>query len=39
MTKLGKVEYIEPRDLWPDEAGDFTPWLATEKLNLRLSSF
>ncbi len=31
MTKLGKVEYIEPRDLWPDEAKDFTPWLATNE--------
>lgn len=31
MTKLGKVEYIEPRDLWPDEAKDFTPWLATDE--------
>lgn len=31
MTKLGKVQYIEPRDLWPDEARDFTPWLATNE--------
>ncbi|MBI5878994.1 MAG: DUF4268 domain-containing protein [Chloroflexi bacterium] len=27
--KLGKVETIEPRGLWPDEAKDFTPWLAS----------
>jgi hypothetical protein len=31
MMKLGKVEYIEPRELWPDESKDFTPWLATEE--------
>jgi len=31
MAKLGKIEYIEPRELWPDEAKDFTPWLATEE--------
>ncbi len=31
MNTLGKVEYIEPRDLWPDEAKDFTPWLATDE--------
>jgi hypothetical protein len=31
MTKLGKVEYIELRDLWPDEARNFTPWLAAEE--------
>ena len=32
--KLGKVDYIEPRDLWPDEARNFTPWLSTEGLEL-----
>ncbi len=26
---FGKVERIPPRDLWPDEARDFTPWLAS----------
>lgn len=29
MEKIGKVEYIEPREIWSDEAKDFTPWLAT----------
>jgi len=31
MMKLGKIEYIEPRELWPDESKNFTPWLATEE--------
>ncbi|MCG3158891.1 MAG: hypothetical protein DKINENOH_05538 [bacterium] len=30
MTKLGKVEHIAPRELWPDEARNFTPRLASE---------
>lgn len=25
---LGKLEYIDPKDLWPLEAKDFTPWLS-----------
>jgi hypothetical protein len=29
--QLGKVDLIEDlRTIWPDEARDFTPWLATE---------
>jgi len=31
MAKLGKVEYVELREIWPDEARNFTPWLATEE--------
>jgi Domain of unknown function (DUF4268) len=31
MAKLGRIEYVEPREIWPDEARDFTPWLATEE--------
>lgn len=29
--KFGKVERIAPRHLWPDEAKDFTPWLASKE--------
>ena len=25
---LGSIENVDPRSIWPDEAGDFTPWLA-----------
>jgi hypothetical protein len=25
---LGKLEHLDPRTLWKNEAGDFTPWLA-----------
>ena len=28
---LGKVEYVSVREIWPDEARDFTPWLGTEE--------
>ena len=27
---LGKIESVNPRDVWKDEARDFTPWLASE---------
>lgn len=28
VTFLGKLEPVDPRQVWPHEAGDFTPWLA-----------
>jgi len=28
MMGLGKIENVNPRDVWKDEARDFTPWLA-----------
>ena len=30
---LGRIEEVDLRQIWPDEAADFTPWLA-EHLNL-----
>ncbi len=30
MKKLGKLQRIDPRDVWITEAQDFTPWLAQE---------
>lgn len=29
--QLGKLEKVDLRDFWESEAGDFTPWLATEE--------
>lgn len=29
--KLGKIETVNIRDVWKDEARDFTPWLASEE--------
>ena len=26
--ELGNMQRVRPRDIWPDEARDFTPWLA-----------
>ncbi len=31
MGHLGKVESVDIRNVWPDEAADFTPWLATSE--------
>lgn len=35
MPRLGKIESVDIREVWRDEARDFTPWLASEDgLNL-----
>lgn len=31
MTNLGRLEPVNVRDIWPNEAGVFTPWLASRK--------
>ena len=28
MPELGKVERVDVKEIWPNEASDFTPWLA-----------
>lgn len=33
MTNLANFEPVDPREIWPNEAADFTPWLA-ENLSL-----
>jgi hypothetical protein len=35
MPKLGTLEKVDPRTIWPDEASGFTPWLVE---NIRLLS-
>ncbi len=32
--RLGKLTSVEVTECWPDEARDFTPWLATDGLSL-----
>lgn len=36
-TVLGSLELVDLRTIWPDEARDFTPWLAQEENLRRLS--
>ena len=28
MGQLGKLQQVDPREIWKNEASDFTPWLA-----------
>jgi hypothetical protein len=28
MIKFGEIKRLKPKDIWPDEARNFTPWLA-----------
>jgi hypothetical protein len=30
MVPLGRLELVDPRSAWPDEAANFTPWLAED---------
>ena len=32
IRELGRIEKIDPREVWPDEAKDFTPWLSEQGL-------
>lgn len=35
MQKLGRIEAVDLRSIWPSEDSDFTPWLA-QKENLEM---
>ena len=35
MPDFGTLERLDPREYWPNEAADFTPWLADDA-NIRL---
>ncbi len=37
QAPLGSLEPVDLRTIWPDEARDFTPWLAQEENLRRLS--
>ncbi len=37
LAPLGSLEPVDLRAIWPDEARDFTPWLAQEENLRRLS--
>ena len=34
-TELGRLEAVDPREVWPDEEADFTPWIAAHLEVLR----
>ena len=34
MVELAKIEQVDLREVWPDEAADFTPWLAKNIVKL-----
>lgn len=38
MSKLGEIKRLNVRAIWPNEASDFTPWLAKEDNIARLST-
>ncbi len=37
IKELSGLEPVELRDIWPNEAADFTPWLAKEETLLSLA--